>query len=137
MGARNFCTALVTLVFACGYASAQACDPGAPPGARTLSKPAAQSRIAYRTDPAKLDVDQMFSVLIHLCAAQPIERLTVDAHMPEHRHGMNYKPAVVRQADGSYRATGFLFHMPGKWEFVFEARVGGKTERFTDSIRVE
>ena len=137
MAARKFRKVLAALVFACGYVNAQACDLRAPPGTRTLANPASQMRIAYRIDAAKLDVDKMFSVLIHLCAAQPIERLTAYAHMPEHRHGMNYKPAVVRQADGSYLATGFLFHMPGKWEFVFEVRGGSKTERFTDSIMVE
>ena len=130
-------TALAALLFVSGFFNAHACDLRAPPGARTVTSPASQLRIAYSTDPAKLNVDSMFSVLIHLCTEQPIERLTADAHMPEHRHGMNYKPAVVQQADGSYLATGFLFHMPGKWEFVFEVRGGSKTERFTDSIMVE
>ena len=39
--------------------------------------------------------------------------------MPEHRHGMNYKPEVKRLAPGRWRAEGLMFHMPGKWEFVF------------------
>jgi len=39
--------------------------------------------------------------------------------MPEHRHGMNYRPEVKPLAPGRWRAEGLLFHMPGKWEFVF------------------
>lgn len=53
--------------------------------------------------------------------------------MPEHRHGMNYAPSVRALGDGRYHSAGWLFHMPGRWEFVFE--MGG--ERFTDSVRLE
>jgi cytochrome c peroxidase len=45
--------------------------------------------------------------------------LKVDAHMPEHRHGMNYAPKVTTLAAGRWRAEGLMLHMPGKWEFVF------------------
>ena len=48
------------------------------------------------------------------------ETLKVDAHMPEHRHGMNYAPSVKKLGPGRWRAEGLLLHMPGKWEFVFE-----------------
>jgi cytochrome c peroxidase len=42
--------------------------------------------------------------------------------MPEHRHGMNYAPEVKPLGPGRWRAEGLMFHMPGKWEFVFEVR---------------
>ena len=38
--------------------------------------------------------------------------------MPEHRHGMNYKPEISAMGDGLYEGRGFLFHMPGRWEIT-------------------
>lgn len=46
---------------------------------------------------------------------------------------MNYKPSVHATGEGRYRTEGWVFHMPGRWEFAFEA--GG--ERFADSLRLE
>ena len=76
-------------------------------------------RIAYRTDPSGLAVDRHFALLIRACADEPVTQLSVDAHMPDHRHGMNYKPAISRIGADAWRADGLLFHMPGKWELVF------------------
>jgi hypothetical protein len=53
--------------------------------------------------------------------------------MPEHRHGMNYKPGIRPVGAGRFRAEGLMFHMPGRWEFVFD--LGG--ERLADSVRME
>ena len=49
--------------------------------------------------------------------------------MPEHRHGMNYAPEVKPLGPGRWRAEGLMLHMPGKWEFVFEVRAAGTTDR--------
>jgi hypothetical protein len=38
---------------------------------------------------------------------------------------------------GRYRAEGLMFHMPGRWEFVFDVRAGGRTERLLRSVRIE
>ena len=57
--------------------------------------------------------------------------------MPDHRHGMNYKPTVAARGSGRYLAEGLMFHMAGRWEFVFELRSGGKTERLVHSVRLE
>lgn len=96
--------------------------------------------LVYSTQPAKLAVSAHFSLDLVICpkdGALPPESVQVDAHMPEHRHGMNYKP-VVRPAGGSgYRADGLMFHMPGRWEYVFELRGGGRADRLTHSIVLE
>ncbi len=60
-------------------------------------------------------------------------RLKLDAHMPEHRHGMNYLPSVKAVGGGRYRSEGWLFHMPGRWEFLFDV----EAERLTHSVRIE
>ncbi|MSR28345.1 MAG: hypothetical protein EXS03_02065 [Phycisphaerales bacterium] len=53
----------------------------------------------------------------------------VDAHMPEHHHGMNVAPTVIRRSDGSLRAEGMLFHMSGKWEVDVDIDDGTTIER--------
>ncbi len=76
--------------------------------------------LAYRT-PA-VEVGRHFVLEIGACAKSGAEprSLKVDAHMPEHRHGMNYAPTVKKTGPGRWQAEGLLFHMPGKWELVFE-----------------
>ena len=59
------------------------------------------------------------------------ENVSIDALMPEHRHGMNYKARVATASAGRYRASGLMFHMPGHWEFVFDIRSGDETDRLT------
>jgi len=76
-------------------------------------------------------VGEAFVVEIAVCPAVP--RLAANAHMPEHRHGMNYRPSVTPQGAGRFRSEGWVFHMPGRWEFMFD--VGG--ERLADSLRLE
>jgi cytochrome c peroxidase len=96
-------------------AAAPACEPWLE-GVRLES---ARYALAYRLPtPA---VGSHFAIEIGACAkaGAPPEALTVDAHMPEHRHGMNYRPSVTRLAPGRWRAEGLMFHMPGRWELVF------------------
>ena len=94
--------------------AAQACVP-AIEGPRLESK---SYVLAYRAAP---EVGKHFSVEIAACAKNgpPPHELKIDAHMPEHRHGMNYKPTVRSAGPGRWQAEGLMFHMPGKWEFVF------------------
>ena len=61
----------------------------------------------------------------------------VDAQMPEHRHGMNYRPRVFAEDDGLYVAEGLLFHMPGRWQLLFDVERGGRTERLATDIELE
>jgi len=92
--------------------------------------------ISYRTIPAHIEVGKPFVLELAACPKKGTVvsgRVRMDAHMPEHRHGMNYRVKVVPLADGRYRAEGWLFHMPGRWEFVFDLGA----ERLTNSIRIE
>ena len=54
--------------------------------------------------------------------------------MPEHKHGMNYAPEVKQLGPGRWRAEGLMFHMPGKWEFVFEVRAAGRSDRMAHPL---
>ena len=92
--------------------------------------------LSYRSDPPGLVVDRHFALIVHICSSVPVTSVSVDAHMPEHRHGMNYKTTVTRLPSGAWRAEGLLFHMPGKWEIVLG--IGGErgVRRVTHTILV-
>jgi len=110
--------------------AAQACEL---PGGAAQSVKSQTYTVLYRTAP--LRVGEHFAVEFAVCPAP--ESVRVDAWMPDHRHGMNYKPTVVALGGGRYRADGLMLHMAGRWEFVFELRSGGRTERLAHSVRLE
>lgn len=115
---------------------AQTC--GGLAGAQTVES--AGYVLAYRTDPPKLEIGRHFGIDIAICpkaGTAPPEQLRVDGYMPEHRHGMNYKAVVRTAGDGVWRADGLMFHMPGRWDFIFELSRGGKSERLTHGILLQ
>lgn len=106
-------------------------------GAQSIESP--RHTLAYRTTPAKLAVGKPFAVELVVCPKDPQARITsieVDARMPEHRHGMNYTATVKPQADGRYRAEGLMFHMPGRWEFMFDIRDAQGVEHLTHDTTI-
>ena len=78
-------------------------------------------RFVLAFKPEQVFVSKHFKVEIAACSKSgPLpESLKVDASMPEHRHGMNYAPTVKKLGPGRWQAEGLMFHMPGKWQFVF------------------
>ena len=124
--------ALICAVAAGGATSSiVACE--LPPGVRVESE---RVVVSYWTIPAKIAVGQPFVLELAACpkrGAAISERVNLDAHMPEHRHGMNYRTKVVALGVGRFHSEGWLFHMPGRWEFLFD--LGG--ERLTHSVRIE
>jgi len=114
---------------ACVVHAAAACE--LPAGKRLDS---GRLALSYRTVPERIVVGEPFEILFALCPRGGFQpgRIKLDASMPEHRHGMNYLPSVAPSATG-YRSEGWMFHMPGRWEIVFE--VGG--ERLADSVSIE
>jgi hypothetical protein len=96
--------------------------------------------VVFRTVPEPIEVGAHFSLDFSVCprgdAPEP-RAVRVDAQMPEHRHGMNYRPVVVARGSGMYRADGFMFHMPGRWELLFDVVTRGDAERLTAALRVE
>lgn len=110
---------------------ARACD--LPPGVRVEAEGVA---VSYRTIPANIEVGKPFALELAACpkrGAAVADPVKLDAHMPEHRHGMNYRTRVVQVAPGRFHSEGWLFHMPGRWEFVFD--IGA--DRLTHSVRIE
>lgn len=92
----------------------------------------ANLRLAWAPQPAPLRSGRHFALDIVVCPAQAV--LTgVDADMPAHRHGMNYRPSLKALGDGRYRAEGLLLHMPGRWRLSF---LFGR-ERLSHEVDVE
>lgn len=123
----------VVIAAAATQAAAQPC--GGLEGAQTVESPGYV--LAYRADPAAVEIGRHFGVDIAVCPKPGVpapDEVHVDGYMPEHRHGMNYRAVVKRAPGGHYRADGLMFHMPGRWDFIFELRGGGRTERLTHGI---
>lgn len=93
--------------------------------------------VVFRTVPTTIEVGRHFAVEAIVCATPPARGLRVDAQMPEHRHGMNYRPRVSASGEGRYLAEGFLFHMPGRWQLVFDVDRDGQTERLATDLVLE
>ena len=97
-------------------------------------------QLVFKATPSPIPVGRHFRLDIALCpiagAAAPSE-VRVDAHMPEHRHGMNYRPGVRSLGAGLYRAEGLMFHMPGRWELVFDVGGPDGAARLAQSLLIE
>ncbi|MCP5370230.1 MAG: hypothetical protein H6907_00730 [Hyphomicrobiales bacterium] len=99
--------AAAALLLAAGTSQADCALPG---GADDTAA-AGGLEVAYRFEPAPR-VGRPFAMVLAVCGPGT-ELAAVDAVMPAHRHGMNYRPTVAETGPGAYRAEGFLLHMPG------------------------
>lgn len=90
-------------------------------------------RLAWQAQPPQLQVGQPFVLVVSLCPADAV-LLSVDATMPEHRHGMNYRPSVQALGDGRWRAEGLLWHMSGRWELQMVVQTATGRQTVTHSI---
>lgn len=128
-------------VFFCGslsaFAQATRCGSDLQNAVRAES---ARYVVVYAPTPAPIAVSKHFAMDIVVCAkpgAPAPQGLRLDAVMPEHNHGMNYKPGVVALGKGRYNADGLMLHMPGRWDFVFDVQTGGASERVTASLALK
>lgn len=129
---KTLAVATLALVAASG---AHACDPALADARRVDGKTFA---VAWVADPATLKTGEFFAVEAAVCANDgAVSELRVDAVMPEHKHGMNYRPVVKAVGAGRFRAEGLLLHMPGVWEFRFDVRGSGRQEVLTQRLTVK
>jgi hypothetical protein len=92
--------------------------------------------VLYRTRPETIHVAQHFALDVIICGKDARE-LSIDAVMPNHRHGMNYRPRVTASGEGRYLVEGMLFHMPGKWRFFFDVPASDRTRRLWQDIEID
>ena len=126
--------ALASLLF--GALPALACEAGLTgEGVHTLE--GSVYTVYWQPAPAPLRVSEFFAVAVVACAksnsAAP-DQMRIDAVMPEHKHGMIYRPSVTALGDGRFRAEGLLLHMPGTWEFSFDVRDTAGSEVLREKV---
>jgi YtkA-like len=133
-----------SLVAACALALAGAAYAADDCAARLNAPHAMQARgdgytVAFAPQPAPLATGRHFALDIAVCpdggVAAP-KGLRVDADMPAHRHGMNYRATVATRGDGLYHAEGLMLHMPGRWRFIFDLALDGRSARLTREVDV-
>ena len=95
--------------------------------------------VAWSPSRWPIPVGQHFSVQVQICPdagkALPTA-LRVDADMPAHRHGMNYRTTVKDLGQGRFQAEGLLFHMPGRWRVRFDLGQGAQAVRLDQELDV-
>lgn len=89
---------------------------------------------------SRIPMAQHFALEVQLCNKSAISTARlhrVDASMPEHKHGMNYRPVITPLGTGRFRVEGMMFHMAGHWELAFEVQAGRETVRLTHDVQIE
>ena len=109
------------------------CPPPPEAGARLDSGPV---QLAWRAEPAPIAVSRPFALIVTLCPADA-RLLRVDATMPEHRHGMNYRPSLRPLGGGVWRVEGLLWHMGGRWELRLDVEADGATQALRQSVTLQ
>ena len=112
--------AVLLLLAALGQARAGRAEDSCPGEAQGFKRlQGLKFEIAYRWEPTELKVGQFFAVEVVDCDGLGVDRIVVDATMPAHGLGMNYRPIAERIAPRRHRFTGLMLHMPGTWRFTF------------------
>jgi len=88
---------------------------------------------AWLAEPSPISVGRPFALLVTLCPVDAV-LLRVDATMPEHRHGMNYRPSLKPLGEGRWRVEGLLWHMSGRWELTLDLQAQGQQHRLRQSV---
>ena len=106
-----------------------------PEGFARLATPEAE--IAYRWEPSVLKVGQFFAAEVIACRAPgagAVREIVLDAQMPAHGHGMNYRPTATPAGPGRFRVAGLMLHMAGTWRLTFDLVHGDTRTRLTQEV---
>lgn len=126
---RGVAALLGTAALAAAPTAAAACSLPADAGAPLREGPV---QLAWRADPPPA-VGRGFVLHVVLCPADA-RLVRVDATMPDHRHGMNYRPSLHALGEGRWRADGLLWHMAGRWELRFDVETGGSRHTLRQDV---
>jgi hypothetical protein len=132
---------LVLMAATCGAAAHAADDCAlALRAAQPLIAEGDGARVLFVPQPAPVPVGRHFQIRFVVCSGEALRsdaKVRVDADMPAHRHGMNYRTTVWPLEHGVQRADGLMFHMPGTWRLIFDVSLDGRTLRATREIDVQ
>lgn len=95
--------------------------------------------IQIQPNPIEIPLNAPFNMRVTICSQSHVvpTRLSVDATMPEHKHGMNYEPKAARIDNHQYMVKNLLFHMPGVWRLEITAYENDSPHRFTHDINLQ
>lgn len=91
--------------------------------------------LAFVTVPTPAAAHRPLRLSVRLCPTTAT-LAAVDATMPEHRHGMNYRPTLAPEGDGRWQVQGLLLHMAGRWELRFDVVHEGRRESLRHEVRL-
>ena len=120
--------------------AAAACGDDLPAASRVRVGQGGAAALAFVPRPAPLSIGRHFALDVVVCAAEGAQARAlakVDADMPVHRHGMNYRPTVRALGADRYAVDGLMLHMPGRWRFSFDLGSGVDAMRLTHEVEVE
>ena len=128
--------ALATLPTVSKAFAENSCDPAK--GVAMVGDADAPWTMQIELNPTEVPLNLPFDADVTVCSLSDNlpTRITVDATMPAHKHGMNYQPKTARTGDISYKATNLLFHMPGMWRLEVTAYGKDKPHRFTHDVNL-
>ena len=104
------------------------------PPPHTVKNNAGNWKVTFSPIPEQMPLNEVFELTTWVEGDHAIKSLRVDAAMPAHGHGMMTDPVTTLQPDGSYKTTGMLLSMPGKWELYFDIDDGKTIERAQDEV---
>lgn len=95
--------------------------------------------IHIQFNPKDMPLNVAFDAIVTVCSQseRAPTRLTVDATMPAHGHGMNYGLNAVRVDGRTYEVKNFLLHMPGVWRLEVTVYENNKPHRFTHDVNLQ
>jgi hypothetical protein len=99
-----------------------------------------EAEVAYRWEPTDIKVGQFFAAEVVACRApgtEAVSRMVLDARMPAHGHGMNYRPKATQSGPGRFRFTGLMLHMAGAWQITFDLYQGDKRTRLSRELNLK
>ncbi|MEM7293388.1 MAG: FixH family protein [Pseudomonadota bacterium] len=98
------------------------------------------TQLLYRFYPDKPVPGEFFTATLKVCQRGEFvapQRISVDATMPAHGHGMNYRPTVAATGPSEYRVQGLLLHMQGLWRFEVRFKLYGERHRVVFDFAVQ
>jgi YtkA-like len=119
--------------------AATSCGDTLPAKGRQLA-PGPDYTVAFTPSRWPIPVGQHFGVRLEVCpaAGKPLPTaLHIDAEMPQHKHGMNYRASVKSLGKGQFQAEGLMFHMPGQWRFNLELNTAPAPTRLHRDVDVQ
>lgn len=130
---------LLISIFCIGNSAlaAEKCD--AKNGAQMTSVSKAPFSVHVLITDGDVPLNAPFDAQIQICSQSDTfpSGIMVDATMPAHKHGMNYKANVKRINDHQYVVENLLFHMLGIWRLEVTAYKSNQPYRFTRDVKLQ